>query len=172
MFNRPDVEVKRPYNAHSRSNIVKLGGLEAFLKTIRRDCEPDAGILVLLDAERENVHNPHALVTDLNRRAQQVGLPFPVEVTCAVCEYESWFLASLESIRSKFKELDPTITFDGDPEQECNAKEWITEHMPHGRAYKETTDQARLTTWLDLRLAHIRSDSFRMFVSAVERLIA
>jgi hypothetical protein len=93
-----------------------------------------------------------------------LNLPFPVVVVCATCEYESWFLASLHTIM-------PGVTFEGDPEKECGAKGWLTRQMPAGHAYKETSDQVRMTNDLDIPHVTRHSRSFRRMVEAVGELL-
>ena len=102
-------------------------------------------------------------------RCRDVGVAVPIAVVCAVLEYEAWFLASLDSIRRSGR-LNQDINFDGDPENFGGVKEWFTQQMPPGRAYKETIDQASFTSLIDVSLARDNSRSFRRLCHAVEEL--
>ena len=169
-FERYDLNVRRPYNAKGVGGIDRAGGLEHFLE-LARGAEECAGLLVLRDTERENRNCPPDLAYSLAERTQALGLPFPVVIVCATCEYESWFLAGLESIKANFAQLKPDAIFEGDPEQECNAKGWLTDHMVGDRAYKETIDQVKMTTFLDISHTIKQSRSFQRLVHAVEELL-
>jgi len=46
-----------------------------------------------------------------------------------------------------------------DPESIRDAKKWLSEHMPRGNPYQETTDQSAMTAQFDLAAAR-RADSF------------
>ena len=167
-FNRYDVVLAKPYNAHGNGNLTVVGGLERFLGLTRRqsDC---IGVLALLDAEEEHLKCPPSLILQLARRTRKLRLPFPAVVVCAVCEYESWFLTSLHTIGANF--LNPEAVYTGDPEHECGAKGWLSHQMPPGQIYKETQDQVRMTTQLDLAVVESRSGSFRLLIHAIEVLL-
>jgi hypothetical protein len=160
--------VLKPINAHGCGNIDTPGGLERFLELTRRapNC---SGVIVLRDAEREHQACPPGLAGALAQRAANLQLPFPVVIVCATCEYESWFISSLHSIKEGY--LKENAVYEGDPEQECGAKGWLTRHMPEGRVYKETLDQVRMTTRLDIPHTIAHSRSFRRMAHAVEELI-
>lgn len=165
-FQRFDLKLNRPYNAHGCDNLEKY--LENFLELARRapDCK---GVVILRDAEREHQACPPALAQALARRAQSLQLSFPVVVVCANCEYESWFIASLHTINKGY--LREETVYESDPEQECGAKGWLSRHRPEGLAYKETLDQVRLTTLLDIPHTIEHSRSFRRMAHAVEELL-
>jgi hypothetical protein len=48
--------------------------------------------------------------------------------------------------------LIASTTFEGDPETIRGVKEWLSTHMPSGRAYKPTIDQLALTRLIDFRV--------------------
>jgi hypothetical protein len=160
------VHFVRPKNAHTRNNLTKPGGLERFLELARSEgCD---GALVLLDADKVCAAE---LAWELAERARDVGLPFPVAIVCVKCEYEAWFLASLETIKGR-PGIPAGTVYEGDVESKPGVKEWLTAQMPPGRAYKETQDQAPLSAMLDLDLVRQRSRSFRRLEHAVEELLA
>ena len=167
-YNRPDVMV-----AQGRTNVVTANGrqkleskLENFLQHAQNKPECDA-ILVLLDADDDC---PVNLAQGILKRCEQLGLTSPVEIVCAHREYESWFLASLDTIKGQ-RGISDTAALSHDAEDVQNPKQWLTNQMPPGRAYKETTHQAPLTQHIDIGMAHNNSRSFRRLCHALELLL-
>lgn len=118
------------------------------------DC---AAVLTLLDMDDAC---PIEKATELsNRISRMESLPFSVVVVCAKCEYESWFLASLEAIH-------PGYTYENDPEQIRGAKEWLRKNF----GYKPTHHQLTYTQKIDIELARQRSRSFRRLHHAFEEI--
>ncbi len=156
-------------NAHSNDNITKHNGLETLLEHTRQksDC---VGVIVLLDAERTHYQCVVSLITNLSGRAKNLGLPFPVALVCACCEYESWFLGSIHSLEGK-NYLNASISFEGNPEEKCNAKEWINDNIKEGFSYRETRDQVKMTALLDIHHLIENVRSFRRMVHAIEEII-
>jgi hypothetical protein len=100
-----------------------------------------------------------------------LNLPFPVVVVCPAREYDSWFLSSLHTIVPRYEWRQVDVTFSGDPEQKCGAKEWLQEHMPNdNRTYKETRDQERMSQLLDLPHVYEQCRLFRRMVDAIGEL--
>lgn len=166
---RYDMQVAKPPNAGGKGNLVR--DLERYLQYAVRTprCR---GVLVLLDGHDDC---PKDLALELSKRAEGVRPSVPIVIVCAKREYEAWFLASLETIRGKPVKGRPglldSIQFNGSVEDLSDVKGWLTAHMPAGRAYKETSDQAPLTVCLDMGLAYKRSRSFQRLCHAVEELI-
>jgi hypothetical protein len=167
-LNSWDLLSARPRNAHGRTNLTKPGGIESFLRLAER--EPDcAGTLVLVDADEDCAYQ---LGRTLAARCLQAGPKFPSVVVCAKCEYEAWFLASIQSIASaRQHDMPEDLIFEGDSEAVRNAKAWLSKQMSSGRMYKETSDQASMSTLLDFAIARNRSRSFRRLCHAVEELV-
>ena len=94
----------------------------------------------------------------LLNRARAVRFDMLISVILAKQEYEAWFLAAAESLRGKAG-LPKDLQTPADPENIRAAKEWLSRHMPRGRNYAETVDQAAFTSQFDLEMAR-RSDSF------------
>ncbi|NKQ35435.1 MAG: DUF4276 family protein [Chloroflexi bacterium] len=119
------------------------------------DC---AALLILLDMDDDCPKDKaHELVSRINRMRP---LPFSVIVVGAKREYESWFLASLETIHNGH-------IYDGEPESRRDAKGWLRKNF----RYKPTRHQAEYTRRLDLALACERSRSFRRLYHAFQELI-
>ena len=53
-----------------------------------------------------------------------------------------------------------------------NPKKWLSDQMPHGSIYKETTHQVSLSKEIDLDIAREKSRSFRRPCQALEQLVA
>ena len=170
---RSDIGVGTPLNAHSCSNLTKTGGLERFVQiaALRQDC---GAILVLMDADKGC---PLTIAKDFVDRIKKLGTKYPVVVVIANCEYEAWFLASLETITGK--DLDgrtglpagtsyPTLDVEG----RVGVKEWLDRKFPGSRKYKETQDQVCMTRLLDPELVQPRSRSFRRLRKAVDEAVA
>ncbi len=85
-------------------------------------------------------------------------------------EYESWFLASLDTIRGRHG-IPETASLTGDVEAVANPKQWLSDRMPNGQIYKETTQQASFSSGIDLDLACQNSRSFRRLCHALEQLV-
>lgn len=90
--------------------------------------------------------------------ARAAKLPFPLAIVLTYREYETLFLASLESLAGKplvdpngvrRAGIAPSAVFTGDLQAKRGAKEVISSLMPAGRVYKPTTDQLALTRHLD-----------------------
>jgi hypothetical protein len=119
------------------------------------DC---AALLILLDMDDDCPQEMAFILTE--RIGQLQPLPFSVVVVCAKCEYEAWFLASLESIQ-------PNSTFEDDPEAIRDAKGWLKEQF----GYRPVRHQTSYTQKLDFSLARSRSRSFRRLYHAAQELV-
>ena len=168
-FNRTDVFV-----AQGKSGVVTTNGrqkleskLENFLRHAQNKPECDA-ILVLLDADDDC---PVNLAQRLWERGKRLGLTSPVEIVCAHRSYESWFLASLDTIKGQ-RGISDTAVLSQAAEDVSSPKQWLTDQMPPGQAYKETIHQASLSRSIDIVEAHKNSRSFRRLCHALEQLLA
>ncbi len=167
---RPDVLVAQGkgkrgvVNARGRSKLEK--DLEKFLLYAQN--KPDCGaILVLVDADDDC---PVTKFHEISQRCEQSGITVPVQVVYAHREYESWFLASLDTIKGK-QNIPETADLTASVEAIADPKKWLSDRMPHGMAYKETTHQASFTNSIDLDLACQNSRSFRRLCHALQQLV-
>jgi hypothetical protein len=129
-----------------------------------KDCK---AILILLDLDDGC---PAKEARDLAEQARKLNPRCPVAIVLAHREYETWFLASLDTIAGSHN-LPSDLTFEGNVEDKRGAKEWLTAQMPAGQAYKPAVEQASFTGLIDLDLAQQRSRSFRRLCHALEELI-
>ena len=179
---RYDVFVTPPKNAHGLGNLTGAGegdkaGLERFLRYAAT--EPGVvGILVLADADTDCTLK---VANSLVGRARELGLNVPVAVVAAKIKYESWLLASIETIRGQQLTdaagcTRPGIAPDAPPvenvEDGPEPKGWLTQYMPSGYAYKETSDQLPLTRLMSFDAVRPRSRSFRALEEALDFLLA
>lgn len=163
---RYDVQIAQPKNAHGCGNLTKPGGLEKFVAYSWR--EPDCGaVLILMDADEEC---PKELAEAFVERIRIMGAKHPVIIIFANCEYEAWFLASLETVCATLG-LPVGLAYPGDAETKVGVKGWLSDQLPSGQAYKETIDQAAMTGVIDLALARERSRSFRRSCHAIEQAL-
>ena len=167
-YNRYDVFVLQGKTAvvktNGRQNLEKK--LDKFLRHAQN--KPNCGaILILVDAD---IDCPVTLAQQLSQRCDQIGTKCPVQIVCAYRSYESWFLASLNTIKGQHG-IPNTASLVNDPESVLNPKQWLGDQMPSGQAYKETTHQVPLSRAIDLDLAHRNSRSFRRLCHALEQLL-
>lgn len=158
--------VAEPKKAGSQETL--RSDFERFLNYVRRerDC---AGLFILVDTDRDAC--PFTLAQNLSQRARQAGLPFPTAIVCPHSEYETWFLASLDTVRGHCN-LPAALTYEQPVENKRGVKEWLSGQMPQGRRYRETEHQPELTRHIDPTLARRHSRSFRRLESALDQLLA
>ena len=118
------LEIGRPVRVR-RNRILKAGELERYLELAANLAGTDGGILVLLDA---NGDCPANLGPDILRRARAARPDRRIEVVLANCEYESWFIAAIDSLKGK-RNVSPAATAPQDPESIRGAKEWLGDRM-------------------------------------------
>lgn len=166
-YHRFDVEIAKPKPTGGSGKLIR--DLERFLRYAVTT--PQCGsILVLIDADEKC---PKELAESLASRSKSLGLDKPTAVVCAKREYETWFLASLDTIKGKGRAaISDTASFTGEIESFGGVKGWLSDQMPPDRTYKETADQPALTPFIDLNLAHANSRSFKRLCHAVEQLLA
>ena len=127
------------------------------------------GAMILLDLEDQlPCEEGPALAEEI---AALQSLPFPVVVVFAYREYESWFLAGLESIANDSALFPNGTTYPNDPEAKRGAKEELDKRMPALVKYKEVLHQAEFTRLLRFEEAR-RAPSFRRLERALGELLA
>ena len=168
---RNDIQIENPQNAHGCFNLTKLGGIEKFVENAwtKRNC---GAVLVLVDADKQC---PLEMAQGFSQRISAIGIRFPVVIAVAKCEYEAWFLASLETIAGVTLDggyaLPADLTYADEVEGRVGVKGWITRQLPDGRIYKETAHQASMTKLIDLDRVRQRSRSFRRLCHALEQAV-
>lgn len=158
------LEVGRPVRV-PRDRLLKDGELERYLGLAANVAGADGCVLVLLDA---NGDCPADLAPEILRRTRTARSDRRIEVVLAKCEYESWFIATVDSLRGT-RGISPDAGVPPDPESIRGAKEWLRERM--GGRYSPTADQTALTTQFDMASARRRSRSFDKMWRTVSALL-
>ena len=126
--------------------------------------QPDcAAVVILFDGEDDC---PGELGPRVRQWAQAAAAGIPCDVVIAYREYETWFLAALESLRGKCG-ISANAVAPANPESRRDAKGALEEFMPPHRVYSETGDQPSMSATFDMALAHRRNRSFRKLVKTV-----
>ncbi len=154
-----------------RSKVVRAGELEKVIELAARRLARPGAIFVLLDSDDDC---PAVLGPELLKRARQQRNDIPISVVLAKHEYEAWFLAAAESLRTHRK-IDPVFPPRTTPPESPRDAKGQVEAMMRSRTYSPTADQASLTEHFDLTLAR-SADSFdkcyRDLASLVSQLFA
>ena len=164
------VDVNSPIQL-DRGKIVKPASLARYVELAAKSAGADGGILVLFDADDDC---PVELVGQCDAALKSSGLPY--EIAVANRTYESWFVASVESLAGYRGLLDGLICPES-PEQVGNPKAWLEDRHRDNQGgmkrwrYRETIDQPGLTSRISVEQAR-RSRSFAHVENAIRRLAA
>lgn len=153
---------------------IKVGSFlrdeQYFRRYIELACRKAQGhprglVLVLLDCEDDCTGR---LGPQLLARARQVHSEVPLTVVLAHREYETWFLAAAQSLRS-VGGLPADLEAPPEPEGIRGAKEWLASHMPGG--YDPTNHQPLFTEHFSLAQASTVA-SFARFRRKVQEFVS
>ena len=139
------------------SRLLKEGELERSVNLAARKLQRRGGIVIIVDCDWED-GCPAEDGPMLLKRSVAARGDLPIAVVLAKREFEAWFLAAADSLRGKFG-LPGDLESPAYPESIRGAKEWLTDKMPPGRAYAETTDQPAFAAVFDMNTAR-RAASF------------
>ena len=163
------IEVPTPLRL-PRGRFVNDYEFERFARFAASKAGEQGAVLVLADADEDC-----PCVLAASRLAILADLPVPASVVFAKREFESWFLASAESLSGQ-RGLKTSIAAPSDPDETPNPKKWLEEHHQKNSSgqkrwcYSEVTDQPALTALMDLEQAR-RSPSFDKLFRDVLRLM-
>ena len=162
----PELEIGtlRPIRV-SRDKVVKEGELERRVEFAARKISGQGAIFILLDSDDDC---PAHLGPELLGRALQARSDLPIAVALAKHEFESWFLAAIDSLRGQ-RGLKDNLQQARNPETVRGAKEWLSRQMEN-HTYSETVDQPKLTARFDFDQAR-RTDSFEKCYRDIVRLL-
>lgn len=127
-----------------------------------------AAVVLLFDGEDDC---PKELAEKVRAWAKEASGRVPCDVVIAYREYETWFLAAVESLRGKYG-IRMNATAPDNPEAKRDAKGALEEFMPADRAYSETGDQPGMSDAFDMGLAYRRNRSFRKLVKAMGDMLS
>jgi hypothetical protein len=139
------------------NKLLKEGEIERSITFTARKLQGRGGIIVIVDCDWDN-GCPAEDGPALLKRAKTARNDLSISVILAKKEFEAWFLAAATSLQGKRglpNDIEPPV----DPESIRGAKEWLSDRMPQGRSYAETTDQAAFTALFDMKAART-ADSF------------
>jgi len=139
------------------SRLLKEGEMERSVDLAARKLQGRGGIVIIVDCDWED-GCPAEDGPMLLKRSVAARGDLPIAVVLAKREFEAWFLAAAESLRGK-NGLPANLESPADPEDVRGAKEWLSNRMPPGRSYAETTDQPAFTETFDMNAAR-HSNSF------------
>lgn len=148
-----------------RNKVVREGELERVVELAAQKIRGNGAIFILLDSDDDC---PAHLGPELLGRALQARSDLPIAVVLAKHEFESWFIAAIDSLRGQ-RGLKENIQPPETPEAVSGAKGWISRHMEN-HSYRETLDQPKLTARFDFDQAR-RTDSFDKCYRDIVRLL-
>ena len=157
-----------PYRVPRDSLLNVPGTLENYVAKAFADAGPTARLIILVDSDDDD---PEDLAAKLAQRVPPHVDATVFSVCVAVREYESWFIASLESIAPLAGMTNDTQVPEN-VEQIRGAKEWLRQRMPSGDSYKPTLHQAEFSSAIDVELARQRSRSFDLLCHEMQRLLS
>ena len=153
--------IRRP-----RNKVVKENELERAVEFVAQQIGGQGAILIIFDSDDDC---PAELGPVLLDRATQARSDLPIAVVLAKHEFETWFLATAESLRGQ-KGLGNNIHPPNDPEAIRDAKGWLSQRMGNNRKYRETRDQPALAARFDIERAR-QADSFDKCYRDIVRLL-
>lgn len=162
------LDVRRPHRLPKSKMQNRRGELEKAARIALSGLGEEARLIVLIDADDDC---PAELSPELLNRELSWVSPVQAAVVIAKLEYESWFLASAESLSGK-RTLSADLKSPNNPEAAPrDAKGWLSKRMAPHKIYKSTHDQAPLSAALDIELVRSRSASFDKLCREVQRLL-
>jgi Domain of unknown function (DUF4276) len=162
-----DLSFGHPIRRH-RSELVNEEPLRRAIRAALQRDEGCSGILLIFDGDLDC---PRDLAPRIQSWARAEAGHIPCEVVIAYREYESWFLASLDSLRGH-RGIRGDALPHPDPESMRGAKARLTSAKEGDRSYSETKDQPAFTARFDLAAAYRSCRSFRRMVRAFGLLAA
>ena len=160
------VQIEKPIRL-SRSQLASELGMTRAVELARRQPACEA-VLVVFDGDDDC---PAELGPKVQGWATAAAAGLPCEVVMPHREYEAWFLAAIESLRTHAL-IRTDAAPHPDPERPRGAKERLQARVTEGIAYSPTAHQDRLSASFSLEHAYCRSRSFRKLTSSFGSLLA
>ncbi len=151
----------------ARSDLVREDGVRKAVRLalLQPDC---AAILMMFDSDDDC---PKEIAPLIQVWAQAESRPIPCFVVVPTREYESWFLATVESLRG-VRGILADATSHAAPESPRGAAEELRKRMTPNRSYSKRVDQPALTGRFDMATAYRRCRSVRRMVKVFGLLAA
>jgi Domain of unknown function (DUF4276) len=150
-----------------RADLVRENSMRKAVQLAR--LQPDCGaILIIFDSDDDC---PKDLAVPVQTWAQTESSPIPCFVVIPTREFESWFLATIESLRG-VRGILLGATSHSDPDSPRGAAEELRKRMTPNRSYSKRADQPAFTDRFDMATAYRRCRSFRRMVNAFGLLAA
>jgi hypothetical protein len=130
-----------------------------------------APILWIMDFDAKGYDCPYREASILAERAAQLRPGWPIAFAFLVKEFETLFLHDEAATRMAFPDIPKQVVFPEQPERIRGAKEWLSKSRPKGLAYKESSDQAKITKYLNINLLRQKSADFAHLERALLKLI-
>lgn len=159
------IEVLKPHRL-PRTKMTNEREFGRAIKLASMRIAENGAILVLLDSDDDCPVEISAIIL---KQAKIERSDLTIKVVAAHREFESWFLASIESLRGRRGIPDDAVT-PNDPEEVRGAKKWLADRMGKNRTYSPTIDQPAFASIMNLDLAFQNSRSFRKFYNDVESI--
>lgn len=137
------------------------------LATLKLASATRGAILILLDADEMCPARVGPAILDM---ANQIRPDISVSAVLAKREYETWFVAAIDSLKGQRGIRDTAERHDS-PEDLADPKRYLRKQMEQGRHYSETLDQPALTSLFDFDQAR-ECDSFDKLLRDVRRVLA
>lgn len=161
-----DIEVLNP---HKRGDLPKIkANFDNYFKIAIKD---KAAIIWIIDFDCATCDCVASESSQLYQRANAIYAGWPFRVAFMVKEFETLFLSEPDATRSILKEIPKKTTFPENPETIRGAKEWLSNAMPSGYAYKETVHQVKLSAVVDLDCLRKSSASYRHLEKSILSLV-
>ena len=157
-----EVRVGRPIRC-SRSQLVDEIHLRKRVRLARRR-EHRSAVLIIFDSDDDC---PVEIAVQVRGWAVSEAGPY-CEVVLAKCEYEAWFLATVESLRTHSDMMDDAQSHP-QPESPRDAKGRLAAMMH--TSYSETVHQPAFSDIFCMAAAYARCRSFRKLIGSFGRLI-
>ncbi len=157
------VRIGQPIRCN-RGQLVKEDELRKRVRVarLRKDC---GAVLVIFDSD-------DCCPVDLGAQVREWAVaeagPVPCDVVLAKREYEAWFLATVESLRTH-SDVNSDARSHSDPESPRDAKGRLKARM--NISYSETVHQPAFSAIFCMAAAYTRCRSFRKLVSSFGRLM-
>lgn len=158
------VEIETPIRRPRHQLVSELGVIRAV--KIAHHQPACKAILIVFDGDKD-------CPAELGPRVRgwaAAAKPVPCEVVMPHHEYEAWFLAAIESVRTHDL-IRTDAASHPDPEHPRGAKERLKQRLAAGRVYSPTRHQAALSASFSLKHAYRRCRSFRKLTTSFGSLL-